>query len=265
MRMRLGRNDMKFFGKSQDVVKIGVWGPPQSGKTTYLSMLQYADCQGWKIKPRGKETQDIYIEYSEKIRDDLEFVPGTIPGHVSYLTFDFDGPKGLFQNHRYRIVLPEAAGEHYEKPETNTELLHEMSRYQGIIWLVDPVRIDNPSGRTYRAMIQEWLLRLHEIQGGGTLKQYMAFCLTKMDLPEYVDYFDDPKNFCLDKLGGDVERKLEDYCDHNRIEFFSTSSIGFIPDTRESNIDPINSTKLRNPARPINLFDPFSWLFSSIK
>lgn len=258
---------MDFFSKNSNVVKIGVWGPPGSGKSTYLTMLQYADCQGWKIRPRGDQTIELYLEYGEIIRDHLKFIPQTIPNEVSYLTFDFEEPKGFIRNRQYRVILPEASGEHYERPETRPELMQEMSRYQGIIWLVDPERIDNPPprGRGYRRMIQEWLNRLYEMHGGNTLPQYMAFCLTKMDLPGHSEYINNPEYYCLEKLGKDVALFLDNFCDPAKVEFFATSSIGFKDDTMESTIDLEDRSKLRYPAEPVNLFTPFLWLFNSIR
>lgn len=256
---------MNLFNKTPDIIKFGMWGPPGSGKTTYITMLQYSDCDGWNVKPRGKETQDLYIKYSELLRDKKEFVPPTVADNVSYLTFDFERPGGFFQNKNFRVVLPEAAGEYYEKPDEHPDLLGEMYRYQGIIWLVDPERIDNPSpdSRSYRRMIQEWLYRLHEKQGGGTLKHYMAFCATKMDLPKYYKDFDNPRDFCLDKLGNDVEKFLGNYCEPTHVDFFSTSAIGFCSkDKNKSARDPKNQAKLIEVSEPINLFAPFRWLFN---
>lgn len=254
---------MNFFSKTPEIIKFGMWGPPGSGKTTYITMLQYADCDGWNVKPRGQATQDLYIEYSELLRDKKEFVPPTIVDNVSYLTFDFEKPGGMFQNKNFRVVLPEASGEYYEKPEEHPELLSEMYRYQGIIWLVDPERIEKPNkdSRSYRRMIQEWLYRLNEMQGGGTLKHYMAFCATKMDIEDYYKNIDDPKNFCLDKLGRDVEKFLGTYCDPARVAFFNTSSIGLGKDNLSSR-DPDDPGRLLEVSDPINLFEPFKWLFS---
>ena len=144
---------MKLFSQIPDIIKIGIWVPPNSGKTAYLGMLRYDNCEEWKIKPSGRATQDIYIKYSRILRDEKKFVPATNAGKVDYLTFDFEGPRSFLQNRQYRIILPEAAGEYYEKPSERPELLEEMSRYQGILWLVDPVRIDSAMGTTYRAMI----------------------------------------------------------------------------------------------------------------
>ena len=203
------------------------------------------------------------------MRDKLEFVPQTIPNEVSYLSFDFEEPKGFIRNRQYRVIVPEASGEHYERPETRPELLDQMSRYQGIIWLIDPERIDNPpltSHRGYRRIIQEWLNRLFEKHGGETLPQYMAFCLTKMDLPQYSKYIDKAEEYCLEKLGKDVGLFLDNFCDASKVSFFATSSIGFINGTKsESTIDPSDPSRLKYSAEPINLFDPFLWMFSVMK
>jgi hypothetical protein len=157
---------MNIFNTFPDVVKIGVWGPPGSGKTTYMIMLQFAeDRDEWKIKPLGRETQKIYLEGTDRMRDKSEFVAST-PLETKYLSFDFEGPiGGLFQRNRtFRVIIPEAPGEFYEKPEEHTELVDEMSRYQGILWLVDPEQIENPpkNQRSYRRMIQQWLYELYE-------------------------------------------------------------------------------------------------------
>lgn len=258
---------MNLFNKTPDIIKFGVWGPPGSGKTTYITMLQYADCDGWGVKPRGAETQDLYIKYSELLRDKKEFVPPTIADNVSYLTFDFERPGGLFQNKNFRVVLPEAPGEYYEKPELHPDLLDEMYRYQGIIWLVDPERIDNPNpgSKSYRRMIQEWLYKLYDKQGGGTLKNYMAICATKMDLPKYSEHIDNPKDFCLDKLGRDVENFLSNFCDPTHVNFFSTSAIGFCSKGNKSARDPKDPAKLLEVSDPLYLFEPFRWLFNQFQ
>lgn len=256
-----------MFNRFPDVVKIGVWGPPGSGKTTYMIMLQFADDRGdWRIKPLGRDTQELYLEGTDRMRDELEFVEAT-PLEVRFLTFDFEGPVGglLQLNRTFRVVIPEAPGEYYEKPEKAPELVDEMGRYQGILWLIDPEQVDNPPNlgrRSYRRMIQQWLYGLHERQGSrGDLKHYMAFCLTKMDLPNHYPHIDNPRDYCLDKLGEDVQMFLETYCDLGRIEFFATSSIGVDPDNN-TNMDLTDSKRLRHPARPINLFEPLRWLFS---
>ena len=261
----------KRIGKSTEVIKIGVWGPPGSGKTNYMVMLQFADCAGWMIRPFTPETQEVYLEGTEFVRDRLQFVPPTIPGKITFMTFEFEGPKRFLQNRRFQVVLPEAAGEYYEFPKGRSELVDEMARYHAILWLIDPERIrqhqspqDGKDHPSYRKMIQQWLFLLYGKQGGGRLQQHMAFCLTKCDLPPYTKYFEDPDGSCLQELGEDTAGAIETFCNLSKVRFFATSSIGFVPGTQTSTINMNDRAKLIYPARPIGLFEPFQWLFDVV-
>lgn len=259
---------MNLFDKIPDVVKIGIWGPPASGKTSYLVMLQFADRNGWNIRPMQQKARDLFISGTKLMRNQLEFVPATLPEEgVHFLPFEFEGPGGLFQKRKiFRVFMPECSGEYYEYPSTDSELVGMISSCDGILWLVDPWQIDhpNPNHKTYTEMIQEWLGLIHEVQGTGRLKHHMAFCLTKMDLPSYVDHFNNAENFCLNKLGTEVRYFLHDYCDPRKVEFFATSAIGYDRRTKQSNVNPSDFGALIKPAMPIGLFEPLRWLFSTL-
>ena len=263
-------------------IQIGMWGPPGSGKSAYITMLQFAERNGWNFRPRGVETHDIYLDYTDCLRDRLEFVPATVGGlggDVHLLEFDFEYEGNIIERNAPKripfirrpklihIVIPECAGEYYENPKSAPKLLIDtMKVSKGIIWLVDPIQIDNPvDGRkSYRRMIQEWLLILNEQRQSGKLDQYFAFCLTKMDDPDHVERIEDPENYCLEKLGPDVIRYLEDFCDPRNIEFFGTSAAGFDEATGNSTVDPDDPRRLMYPANPYGLFEPFDWLFKKL-
>lgn len=245
-----------------NVVKIGIWGPPKSGKTTYLSLLQFASHDGWKIRPKDKFASDLLVMGYQSLRKKNESVPSTQPGNPQFLPFEFVGPKGFLRGSKsFTVILPESAGEDYEKPDPNGELVREICRSHGIIWMIDPLQIDNPKPdrKNYLQMIQEWLYLLYSMEGYQDIKKYMAFCLTKMDHPNHVAHINEPYNYCLHKLGPEVAGLLEDYCTIDRIRFFATSAVGLTKDGK-SNMDPITE-ELLNPAEPVGLFDPFRWLF----
>jgi hypothetical protein len=256
--------------KNDEIIKVGIWGPPGSGKTHFLVMQQFAEREGWNIRPLQKKARDLYIGGHKLLRQQLEFIaPTPKAANDIFLPFEFEGPgKSIFQKRRlFRVLLPDCAGEYYKYPDQIPDLIDEISRCHGIVWLIDPVQIDHPipSDKGYIEMIQEWLALIHERQGGGRLRHYMAFCLTKMDLPEYANYIDkNVESFCLEKLGDDVRILLNDFCDPEKVGFFATSAIGFEPGTRKSNanLDDPNNPHLKSPAMPINLFEPFEWLFS---
>ena len=260
-------------------MQIGMWGPAGSGKSTYLTMLQFADRDGWKFRPKGAETHEIYLEYTDCLRDKLEFVPANVKGNVHLLQFDFEYEGNLFERmvpkripitrkqKVYHVVIPESAGEHYENPrEAPSTLITTMQQSQAVIWLIDPFQLNHPeSGRkSYKRMIQEWLYILYGEQPSGKLDKYFAFCLTKMDHPDYVEFIDEPESYCLERLGEDIILYLKDFCDTAKIEFFSTSSAGFDEDTGASTVDPENPSKLKYPANPYRLFEPFRWLFKKL-
>ena len=257
--------------KKDEIIKIGIWGPPGSGKTHFLVMQQFANRDAWNIRPWGDRARNLFNSGRRLLRQELQFISPTPPDpNDIFLPFEFEGPgNSIFQKRRiFQVLLPECAGEYYEHPRRVPALAEEISRCHGIVWLIDPVQIDNPKPehKDYVEMIQDWLGLIHEKQGGGRLRHYMAFCLTKMDLPQYAKYINqDVQEFCLDKLGDDVRILLDDFCDPSKVNFFATSSIGFLPGTNHSNANlegSDNPKQLKSPANPVNLFDPFAWLFS---
>ena len=118
-------------------------------------------------------------------------------------------------------------------------------------------------------MFQQWLQYLYTKQESkGKLRQYMAFCLTKMDLPEYNQHIGAPRNFSVDKLGRRIEESILKYCvvgddDTGRVEFFATSAIGMKQGTKESNLDK-NTRTFKSEPEPINLLQPFEWILENI-
>ena len=259
----------KMLNPEEEIIKIGIWGPLGSGKTHFIVMQQFAERDGWNIRPLDEKSRELFTNGRKLLRKEHEFVASTPTVFDKlFLPFEFEGPgKYIYLKRRtFRVFLPECSGEFYEKPNEYPDLINEISRCHGIIWLIDPVQIDNPiSGqKDYTDMIQEWLGLIHEKQGYGRLKHYMAFCLTKMDLPIYSKYLNnESEEFCLNKLGDDVRILLDDYCDPKKVNFFATSAIGFLPGTEIANLDTTDPQhpKLKVPANPVNLFEPFNWLF----
>lgn len=251
--------------KKPDSIEIAIWGPPRSGKTNYLAMLLLSPKpQGWNLTA-GIETTKFLSNGFELLLEEKEFIPATLESKGVFYPFDFEIP-GSLRRKNYTVNLPEYAGEYYENPDKYTDFAKRIANSHGIIWLVDPIEIDNPTeGRkSYTRMILEWLGILKEYQQDSRIKSPMAFCLSKADDPKHIESFKDPRGYCLRKLGKPVQHFLENFCEPKKVEFFATSNVGFIPGTNTSNVNPNNPLKLLNEPNPIGLFDPFLWLFDVI-
>lgn len=249
------------FGKKtivKNVVKIGVWGPPKSGKTTYIALLERDSYSNYnsgeenapRITYKDEFTRKFLSDYKKKLIDKKEFINPT--DKVSDLNLEIN-----YKGHLYQVHVPEAPGEDYTDPLNNPDLANKLSGYDAIIWLIDPLQVDNPKAEvTYRAMIDDWLSSL-KLKCGIPLPHYMAFCLTKMDIESYSSYRAKPSKFFDEKLGIDVMALLNTYCHPNRILFFSTTSVG-------ETIDPQNPQKLMKEPDPTNLFKPFAWILDNL-
>ena len=254
--------------KKPDVVEIAIWGPPQSGKTNYLAMLLLSPKPtGWSLNAGIKTTKFLGDGY-QYLLEEKEFIPPTLDDDGDFYPFNFNIPGDFFRSKTYTVFLPEYPGEYYENPERHPEFTKRIAKSHGIIWLVDPIEIDNPTSdrKSYTRMILEWLgiLQEYQRQGSGKIKTHMAFCLTKMDHENHVKGFENPRAYCLQKLGRPIQYFLENFCEQKRVNFFATSTAGFRHGTQTSNVDPNDDNKLLNPPEPINLFVPFSWLFNVI-
>lgn len=262
----------------RSVLSLAVWGPHQSGKTALLAMINsYCDSYGWAVLPAKAETAD-YIEKATDYffeRDPGEFPPPTPPETPIIHRFSFQG-RTRWRRREVIVEAPDAAGEIFANPEHPVfNMVQYLNNCLGILWLLDPIalkeeRFYGKNGKSYRRMIYRTLSRIFQTQYGsrGQIDKYMAFVLTKMDHPEHSRYFDTPKEYALDLLGKQVERYIENFCVIDRIEFFSTSAVGFADKEKTiSNVDYSNPDKPTLRTRdiwPVGVFDPFKWILEQL-
>ncbi len=271
-----------LFGNSnrKPVLSLAIWGPPQSGKTTLLAMINsYCDSYGWTILPAVKETSD-YLEAVTKQLFELGKPTERTPVVKPFIhRFALQKPGGWRQK-EFVLEMPDASGEMYANPEHGLfSMIEYLSGCEGIMWLLDPVAIQagtlygsGENARSYRQMIFRTLSRIFQThnQGKGRIDKYMAFVLTKMDHPEHSPHFNEPQDYALNLLGKQVERTIESFCVLDRVEFFSTSALGFTDKSRtKSNLlsngpDDPNAKLVTKDIVPIGVFDPLNWLLSKV-
>ena len=77
--------------------KIGLWGSPQSGKTTYLAALRHSTgagdngCGSWNIYPRNELSRDLLVRFTHTLVHDRRFPEATILGAPVALEWLFVG------------------------------------------------------------------------------------------------------------------------------------------------------------------------------
>jgi hypothetical protein len=195
-----------------DAVKIGLWGPPGSGKTTYLAALPFAIRADnpllgkWNIFPRSAPAKDLYVRFMHALEVDRRFPETTVPGAVVPLEWEFAGypaqskaqrrRQGLRRRpqpvSRFLLDLVDVHGGAYShdpaqadvNPEVTITALDHLAAAQGIIYLFDPIgEKKNRNSHTYMtSTIPELMLRAAEAGlAEPYLRHHVSVCITKFD------------------------------------------------------------------------------------
>lgn len=247
--------------------QIGLWGTAGSGKTTYLTMLFSAlgrskSAVGYP-DPKG---HDFYSRNAETILDNGRFPPKTLATQqTEYPTFEYAlyPPADSSDTNRVPIKLTflDAPGEFYEDVEGRRTISkdHTIIQYlcecHGIIFLLDPVR-SKSAGKSYRSLLENLLYRIADATKRSSndalrrplIEAYLAFCVSKIDVPDIWDRHKDSKEELLNKVVGSYVLDLiaNQFCHPGRFEFFTLSSIGRRPgvqggDDSQPNVELISS------------------------
>jgi hypothetical protein len=193
------------FENVEDTIKIGIWGTPQVGKTTYLLMLLRAlerASVNWTIDPIDEASKYFWKHNQLRLERERRFPEKTVKtvdyGYwISYR--NGSGPESLFQ-----LTVTDTAGELYaefftesqrdkyirvrqrlteslESDKTPRQIFERLLECKGIIILIDPIANDTgglPPGQMLRDLFNE----IREAKGSDPSQMpYIALCLTKID------------------------------------------------------------------------------------
>ena len=253
----------EWLAKSQQIsstdIRIGIWGTQDSGKTTYLAMLYYALilAEEWEVTA-DRAARDFVQQHIDQIETG-NFPPSTelteiIPiftytlrwqqqdytATVNKVVLNFiDAPGGFYErihSTNVQIVKPPSQ-------ETNAEtqlgqnqnnaigIVDYLLSCDGIIFLLDPMR-RKEQGDSYISLLfdlfQEFQERSRqEDMKTERLRQYMAFCVTKLDKEEIWSQGLEPAELAKDVMGVKLFKSLKtNFCQKGRYTFFSVASIG---------------------------------------
>lgn len=202
--------------------RIGLWGAPGSGKTTFLAALNVAVMQASAdllIFGADDEATEFLASNTSLLMKHRRFpsatednrplswtlhmpIQRTVAGRFGRLSRPVSQPVTLQFNidlldapGGYYAAMPEAAsaddpelfGGDYDVPSDPEEVIEHLAGCDGIIYLFDPVR-ESTAGDTFE-YFQGTLLRIAQRRLGAGMRvaaklpQHLAVCVTKLDAP----------------------------------------------------------------------------------
>lgn len=216
--------------ENETIKRIGLWGAPGSGKTTFLAALNIAvqlAPTDMMLFGRDDEATEFLADHTDMLTEDRRFPSATqIQRPLSWaLHTTVERPERRWGRtvmvpspYRLNIELLDAPGSQYGGGPTAAPsrlglgedddgiiggvgdedfLMEHLTNCDGIVLLIDPIR-ERAEGNAFR-YFNRTLLRITQLkfsQGNrapGRLPQFLAVCITK---------FDDPDVYRLARRGG---------------------------------------------------------------
>jgi GTPase SAR1 family protein len=254
------------FDQSQKI-RLGIWGPPSSGKTVYMTMLSHylkvAESSPWKVEITDKSTIEFVTKNLSLIRTKGEFMGGTEirrneqPKLYSYKL-----------KHKNRITNDvelnffDLPGEYYlggdhdgieNESGRKLSIAQHLNQCHGILFLLSPLDEDRSrlKGSSYYDLLEKLFMNMQSLRQSMSpeLEQYVAFCITKVDHQQvYEEYCKLPATKSFLKLLGnnaslnwfqnffhvDINSRKQELTpepsQYNRCQFFYISPFGVYRD-----------------------------------
>jgi energy-coupling factor transporter ATP-binding protein EcfA2 len=180
--------------------RIVMWGPPGSGKTTFLAALSIALIdrdQDWHLLARDPDSADALARLTSTLIEDRAFPPRTpdVEHHHWSLVGRPERPGRLSRFRKQREDYVEVALDVVDMPgessapralglDVQEEMVTELARSRGIVVFIDPIReaeVGDAFGHVYGVLAQLSQRAAEPGLSGGRLPHYVAVCLTKFD------------------------------------------------------------------------------------
>jgi hypothetical protein len=239
------RSARSHDGPHDEAVKIGLWGPPQSGKTTLLAALPVAVSNrnakngSWIIFPRDDRSRVLKDRFEKALVEDRRFPESTIRdttvplewlfvGDLAGSTFDRRRLRRLRRSElesRFVLDLIDVHGDLYHtdpdqqevRSEAAAKALDHLAAAQGIIFVFDPIgekdginEQDSKELAAYvRGTVNELLVRAanNRQRPGRHLEQQVSVCITKFD---HQELFQQARQMHLVTKGDDGMPRVRD-------------------------------------------------------
>lgn len=178
----------------QNAVQIGLWGQPESGKTTYLGALRIAAAQRqgrlgrWTVSGLDDPSSDFLVAQARQLTRLRQFPEPSQA--VETLRWSFNGQlPGRFLRRPVEFVLSvqDMPGEAFRQGAVMQRVVDHLARSRGLIYLFDPITLNHVNIDYFDQTLQMLSAtvgaggRLHK----GRLPQYLSVCVTKFDDPAF--------------------------------------------------------------------------------
>ncbi|KUJ67404.1 hypothetical protein ACZ90_28400 [Streptomyces albus subsp. albus] len=188
-------------GAAQDRVRIGLWGAPRSGKTTYLAALPIAamQCQrhgqgNWLISGMTPEANNFLGDSVSQLAVRRVFPQATVG--IQNMSWAFQGevvPTGVMrrpQQVSFVLEIQDASGEVFKRDHPQHQgIVDQLARAQGLIYLFDPLgdaQELTESLTFFYSTLNELSTRIRDMGGHyrGRLPHHVSVCVAKFDHPD---------------------------------------------------------------------------------
>ncbi len=195
-------------GRAAGEIRIGLWGSPASGKTTYLGALSLAvglpnnRVGAWSILPVNQASSDRLVELQQKMVVERRFPDATPLTSDTPLSWLFSGdlsgseyvPRRRMRRRPARVSfvleMIDVSGEAFADNQAATETpavraIDHLADSQGLIYLFDPVTelaLSNSALYLNRVLL-ELSRRAFGRSTDQYLPHYLSVCVTKLDDP----------------------------------------------------------------------------------
>ncbi|WP_329262346.1 hypothetical protein OG223_45225 [Streptomyces sp. NBC_01478] len=184
-----------------DRMRIGLWGAPRSGKTTYLAALPIAALQfqrhgrgNWVMSGMTPDAGRFLSDSVHSLASERVFPQATTDLNTMSWAFQGEEPgSGLMRRSRepsFVLETLDAPGESYQPGHPYHErVLDQLTKSQGLIYLFDPLgdaEKDNESLKFFYSTLSELSTRVRDSGGQhrGRLPHHVSVCVAKFDHPD---------------------------------------------------------------------------------
>jgi len=277
-------------------MRISMWGPKGSGKTTYIAMIYGTALKSnvkWVIRPNDLNSTQFVQENINAIRNGEFPTPTTYVQEPNIYKYQIHAlnPAALSENENGNekeflesvvdfvrnvkldqsskknaseevvVSLADVAGEQFLTESLDHPLWEHLATSDGLVCLLDPAEAESHFDVTFRLLQFLWLKlkdRPNFLVNNNYLPHYVAFCFSKIDQSDFIGFVNKPRDLVLH-----LEKQNNLDIDKLLLQYFLPDRIKYFTISSIGMQAHVSGHTIENPKdiAPINILEPLRWLF----